>query len=67
MEQNNKLEQNKDFSIIFKCLDDAKKTTDFQCVTEIIEQSNMISEEIEKLRDIVTDHERYSFSILTTI
>jgi hypothetical protein len=67
MEQNNNAEQNRNFSIVFKCLDEAKQSIDFKCVAETMEQSNVISEEIEKLRDIVTDDEQYSFYILTTV
>ena len=67
MEQNTNAEQKRNFSIIFKCLDEAKQLIDFKCVAETMEQSNVISEEIEKLRDIVTDNELYSFSILTTV
>jgi len=67
MKQNNKTEQNGNFSIVFKCLDEAKQSIDFQCLAETMEQSNAVSEEIEKLRDIVTDDEQYSFSILTTV
>jgi hypothetical protein len=59
--------QNKDYSVIFKCLDEAKQRTDFYGIAETMEQSNVISEEIEKLRDIVSDYERRSFSILTTV
>jgi len=67
MKQNKDMEQNRDFSIVFKCLDEAKQSIDFQCMAETIEQSNVISEEIEKLRDIVTDYEQYSYSTLTTV
>jgi len=67
MEQKDNTEQNRNFSIIFKCLDEAKQSINFQCVEETIEQSNVISEEIEKLRDIVTDYEQYSFSIVATV
>ena len=67
MEQNSDMEQNRNFTIVFKCLDEAKQSIDFQCVAETIERSNVISEEIEKLRDIVTDYEQHSFSTLTTI
>jgi uncharacterized protein YwgA len=61
------MEQNKDYSVIFKCLDDVKRGTDFHYIEETMEQSNVISEEIEKLRTIVSDYERHSFSILTTV
>jgi len=67
MEQKNNMEQNRNFSIIFKSLDEAKQSINFQCVEETIEQSNVISEEIEKLRNIVTDYEQYSFSIIATV
>ena len=67
MKGNNNTVQNRDFSVVFKCLDEAKQSIDFQCVAETMEQSNIISEEIEKLRDIVTDYEKHSFSILTTV
>jgi len=67
MKQNNNTEQNGNFSIVFKYLDEAKQSIDFQCLAETMEQSNAVSEEIEKLRDIVTDDEQYSFSILTTV
>ena len=67
MKQNKSMEQYRDFSVVFKCLDEAKQSINFQCVSETIQQSNEVFEEIEKLRDIVTDDERYSFSILTTV
>jgi hypothetical protein len=67
MNQNENTEQNRNFSIVFKYLDEAKKTIDFQCVEETMEQSNVISEEIEKLREIVTDYEQHSFSIISTV
>jgi hypothetical protein len=67
MKQENNTEQSKNFSIIFKSLDEAKQSINFQCVEETIEQSNVISEEIERLRDIVTDYEQHSFSIIATV
>jgi uncharacterized protein YwgA len=60
-------EQNKDYSVVFKCLDDAKRGIDFRCIEETMKQSDVISEEIEKLRSIVSDYDRHSFSILTTV
>jgi hypothetical protein len=67
MIQDNNEEQNNKFSIVFKYLDEAKQSIDFQFVAETIEQSNVISEEIEKLREIVDDYEQQSFSIITTV
>jgi hypothetical protein len=61
------MEQNKDYSVIFQCLDATKRKIDFHCIEETMEQSNVISEEVEKLRDIVSDYDRHSFFILTTV
>ena len=67
MDQNNNTEQNTRFSLIFKGLDEAKQKIDFQSIAETMDQSNAISLEIEKLRDIVTEDEQHSFTILTTV
>jgi len=66
MEQNINKESNRNFSVIFRCLDEAKQSIDFQCVAETMEQSNIISEEIEKLREIVIENEQHSLSIFAT-
>jgi len=66
MEYNN-TEQKMDFSIVFRCIDEAKQSINFECAEETMKQSAVISEEIERLRDIVTDYEQHSFSVLTTV
>jgi hypothetical protein len=66
MEKENMV-QTGDYSIIFKFLNEARQKDDFRLVKETMEQSSDISDEIEKLRDIVTDYEEYSFSVLTTV
>jgi hypothetical protein len=60
------MDSGKDYSVIFKSLEEAKREDGYEYTVEVINQSGAISEEIEKLKEIVADTERYSFSILTT-
>ena len=56
--------ENKDYSIIFKCLEESKKQNEY--TWELIQQTAVISPEIEKLKEIVADAEQCAFSIFTT-
>jgi len=56
--------EKKDYSIIFKCLEESKKQYDY--TWKVIQQTAVISPEIEKLKEIVADTEECAFSILTT-
>jgi hypothetical protein len=56
----------RDYSVIFKSLEEARKENGYEYTVEIINQSSAISEEVEKLKEIVADAARHSFSILTT-
>jgi hypothetical protein len=67
MDKNTSAEQGKDYSIIFSSLEEAKQKPDFQCTMKTMEQSNVIAEEIERLRDIVTSYEQQCFSTFVTI
>jgi hypothetical protein len=60
------MDSGKDYSVIFKSLEEVKREDGYEYTVEVIKQSGAISEEIEKLKEIVADTERYSFSILTT-
>jgi hypothetical protein len=60
------MDAGRDYSVIFKSLEEAKKENGYEYTVEIINQSSAISEEVEKLKEIVADAERHSFSILTT-
>jgi hypothetical protein len=56
--------EKRDYSIIFKCLEDSKEKDRY--TWEIVRQTATIAPEIEKLQEIITDTERYAVSILTT-
>ena len=59
--------KNINFSIIFKHIDKAKGSIEFQCVEETMKEFDVISPEIEKIREIVMDYDQRSFSIITTV
>jgi hypothetical protein len=40
MKKNKDTEQYRDFSVVFKCLDEAKQSINFQCVSETIQHTN---------------------------
>ncbi|MDR2185418.1 MAG: hypothetical protein LBO80_07110 [Treponema sp.] len=55
---------NRDYSIIFQCLEDSKEKDRY--TWELVRQTAAMTPEIDKLQEIVADTEQYAVSILTT-
>lgn len=57
---------NNDFSIIFKKLDDIKKTNDYTATLNTMKSIEELDDPIEKLKKYVLDNEFYNYNIITT-
>ena len=62
----NTLEATKDFSILFKSLEEAKKESNYPLLEDAMQNTESLKDPIEKLREIVMDSEAVNYSVLIT-
>lgn len=55
-----------DFSILFKSLEDAKKENDYIFLEDAMQNTELLKDPIEKLREIVMDSDTVNYSVLIT-
>jgi hypothetical protein len=60
------MNEQKDFSILFKSLEDAKKDCDYLFLEEAMQNTEILKDPIEKLQEIVMDSETVNYSVLIT-
>lgn len=56
-----------DFSILFKSLEEAKREHDYPFIENAINNTEVLKDPIEKLREIVMDSEAINYRVLITV
>lgn len=56
----------RDFSVLVDAVEKKKTEPNYRYTAQIMDQSQKISKEIEKLKEIVCNSNNYNYSIITT-